>query len=441
MENLFLIERDRDFADCLRKIFESEGFNVICVDSASAAIDRFAEISPMLAVIDLNDGEKVTLDDVDALTNHPSEIPVLVTAHYGNPEIACKALSIGADDYILKPFGTQEILEHIRRLAHGDGNGKGSETIEGITGSISLIGNPEDIFRTSLNQLSEILCLGDCLIAIRDGDSFRIVASRNYKPDPVGRLIKLSSSTTESLEAEGRNDNYTDTTGVREIVNALGLMSHRPFPILMPLSGEGSEILGFILGHGAIVLEENAILEMERFLSIVGREAASALKRDRKVITGTQYGNHGEVAIPEESQVEAIRKVLSELRPYLKFESDLIWLRLVLDEAINNSIIHGHGESLGKPEKPVLIRYSAGPSKLIISIEDTGEGFDPASIPDPTADENLMNINGRGIFLMKCIMDEVVFNDRGNVISLVKNVSDKPIRPLRNPGEEGFPFQ
>ncbi|MFH1677059.1 MAG: response regulator, partial [bacterium] len=236
MENLFVIERDRDFADCLRKIFESEGFNVICVDSASAAIDRFGEISPMLVVIDLHDGEDVTLDDVDALTNHPSEIPVLVTAHYGNPEIACKALSIGADDYILKPFGTQEILEHIRRLAHGNGNGESSDAIEGISDSICRLGNPDDIFRTSLNQLSEILCLGDCLIAIRDGDSFRIMASRNYRPDPVGRLIRLSRGTMEILEAEGRNDNETDTTGVREIVNSLGLMSHRPFPILMPLS-------------------------------------------------------------------------------------------------------------------------------------------------------------------------------------------------------------
>lgn len=55
-------------------------------------------------------------------------------------------------------------------------------------------------------------------------------------------------------------------------------------------------------------------------------------------------------------------------------------------------------------------------------IRDEGAGFDPNSLPDPTTPENLLNVCGRGIMLIKTFMDEVVFNQRGNEIAMTKRI-------------------
>jgi serine/threonine-protein kinase RsbW len=55
-----------------------------------------------------------------------------------------------------------------------------------------------------------------------------------------------------------------------------------------------------------------------------------------------------------------------------------------------------------------------------ITIEDQGCGFNPAELPDPTADENLEMNHGRGILLMRAYMSSVVFNPQGNKVTLTK---------------------
>ena len=56
--------------------------------------------------------------------------------------------------------------------------------------------------------------------------------------------------------------------------------------------------------------------------------------------------------------------------------------------------------------------------ELKISIKDEGKGFDYAHVPDPTAPENLEKINGRGIFLMSRLSDDISFTDNGRVVEL-----------------------
>jgi anti-sigma regulatory factor (Ser/Thr protein kinase) len=53
-------------------------------------------------------------------------------------------------------------------------------------------------------------------------------------------------------------------------------------------------------------------------------------------------------------------------------------------------------------------------------IRDEGPGFDPRQLPDPTAPTNLEKPSGRGLLLMRTFMDEVVYNDAGNQVTLVK---------------------
>jgi anti-sigma regulatory factor (Ser/Thr protein kinase) len=57
-------------------------------------------------------------------------------------------------------------------------------------------------------------------------------------------------------------------------------------------------------------------------------------------------------------------------------------------------------------------------------IRDEGPGFDPGSLPDPTAAENLNRPSGRGIFLIRTFMDHVAHNRTGNQITMIKRRTD-----------------
>jgi serine/threonine-protein kinase RsbW len=200
-------------------------------------------------------------------------------------------------------------------------------------------------------------------------------------------------------------------------------------------TGEGADGLkGFVMGHGGLVLKQEDLLEMERFLSQVSKEISSLPAGTRTGLQG--FVHEGEFAIPELARIDVVDKILSEAERYFRHENDSFWIRLSLDEAIENAILHGHNEPLEHPTRTVRVRYAISPSKLIFVVEDSGEGFDHEHVPDPTADENLMNVNGRGVFLMRSVMDEVVYNQRGNQVTMVKELDGRPIVvPMR--GEDG----
>jgi serine/threonine-protein kinase RsbW len=81
-------------------------------------------------------------------------------------------------------------------------------------------------------------------------------------------------------------------------------------------------------------------------------------------------------------------------------------LLVAATEAVNNGIIHGNKRD---PHKKVTLRCELDSSTLIVSVEDEGPGVDPDKLPDPLAEENLMRENGRGVFLMRSLMDAVEF--------------------------------
>jgi serine/threonine-protein kinase RsbW len=90
-------------------------------------------------------------------------------------------------------------------------------------------------------------------------------------------------------------------------------------------------------------------------------------------------------------------------------------------EAVNNAIIHGNKAD---SKKTVEIDFWVKKKDLNISVTDKGKGFKPAEVPDPTKPENIEAINGRGIFLMSKLADEIEFNKRGNSVTMIfKNIT------------------
>jgi len=91
-------------------------------------------------------------------------------------------------------------------------------------------------------------------------------------------------------------------------------------------------------------------------------------------------------------------------------------IRLALREALNNAVKHGSGFN---SSKKVHVAARCNPRDgFWISIRDEGPGFDPARVPDPTVPENLERFSGRGLFMIRELMDDVQFHDHGREIRM-----------------------
>lgn len=90
--------------------------------------------------------------------------------------------------------------------------------------------------------------------------------------------------------------------------------------------------------------------------------------------------------------------------------------RVGLTEALSNAMLYGNAED---PAKRVRIEVVVAGSEITARITDEGDGFDPDDIPDPTTPANIVKTGGRGIFLMRSLLDEVTFNEQGNSVTLV----------------------
>ena len=121
--------------------------------------------------------------------------------------------------------------------------------------------------------------------------------------------------------------------------------------------------------------------------------------------------------IPSElGNLRVVEKAIDELSLELDLSDEIYGNVLVATmEATNNAIIHGNNSD---PNKNVKIEIQMLEKELKVLIEDQGIGFDHENIPDPTSPENVEKINGRGIFLMERLSDEIIYLEEGRIVEL-----------------------
>jgi serine/threonine-protein kinase RsbW len=90
--------------------------------------------------------------------------------------------------------------------------------------------------------------------------------------------------------------------------------------------------------------------------------------------------------------------------------------RVGVAEALANAMLYGNGRD---PGKSVRIDARCTSDVVTICVTDQGGGFDPATLPDPTLPRNRVMPRGRGVFLIRKLMDRVEFNEQGNSITMV----------------------
>jgi serine/threonine-protein kinase RsbW len=104
----------------------------------------------------------------------------------------------------------------------------------------------------------------------------------------------------------------------------------------------------------------------------------------------------------------------------------LHWVGVAVRESVINAIKHGNA---GDERKRVHVEFTPldvdRPAGISIRVRDEGPGFDPDALPDPLAPENMLKSSGRGIFLIRSFMDELVLRrapEGGMEVFMVKRV-------------------
>jgi len=122
------------------------------------------------------------------------------------------------------------------------------------------------------------------------------------------------------------------------------------------------------------------------------------------------------------STIPAVNRVIARIlrvaRAMECAKGHLDKVEIALREALNNAIVHG---SRGDPKKKVAVCCLCAEDKgMLLVVENFGPAFDPTKIPDPTKAENVFSLHGRGIFLMRQMMDEVTYHKGGRQVILKK---------------------
>ena len=86
-------------------------------------------------------------------------------------------------------------------------------------------------------------------------------------------------------------------------------------------------------------------------------------------------------------------------------EDDLLKIGMAVRESVVNAVVHGNRYNANKKVSFSVVK---NPQRLTVRVADEGEGFDYEDVPDPLAPENLLRSSGRGIFLMRSFMDELL---------------------------------
>jgi len=125
--------------------------------------------------------------------------------------------------------------------------------------------------------------------------------------------------------------------------------------------------------------------------------------------------------------LDVVQTVLSQCCAIVGFEEEVVhYMAVAVRESVVNAIKHGNKQD---ESKRVHVRFTIHDRALEVQVRDEGKGFDPATVGDPLAPENLLRAYGRGIFFMRQFMDEVTHSfpaKGGTMVRMLKRVPSHP---------------
>ena len=124
---------------------------------------------------------------------------------------------------------------------------------------------------------------------------------------------------------------------------------------------------------------------------------------------------HFRMASRRDAVAPTVDRVLEAVAPAKLGEDRLTDLAVAVAEALSNAAVHGHGLD---SRRRVRVAVAVSPGCAVVEVSDSGGGFDSGAAPDPTDPSRHLIPRGRGIFLMRRLVDEVAYNAAGNTVRL-----------------------
>ena len=266
-----------------------------------------------------------------------------------------------------------------------------------------------------------------------------------------GAKVTYASSGAEALSAmENTEFDLVVTDLVMQGMDGLELvaavrLAHPTVPVIIMTSKGNEEIAARALKEGAAsyvpkrLLSEELSSTVEKVLAVSGE-----LRSQQRLLNSL---TRSECAFILENDFGLIPPLVSYLQDEaahmgLCDSTERIRLGVALEEALINAVYHGnlevpspqHEQSHGHHRKLVEQRLREAPYRGrrvyvevrlsrhegVFSVRDEGPGFDATRLPDPSESAIFERVSGRGLLLIRTFMDEVVFNDLGNEVTLVK---------------------
>ena len=164
-----------------------------------------------------------------------------------------------------------------------------------------------------------------------------------------------------------------------------------------------------------------------RITKVSGKNASPCARQPGRSAPFVQLSN----TLPSEPEV--ISPFVDELMQFIaRFrDGESVDIELALREALANAIVHGNRKS---PYKSVYVTCRCTTvGEVSITVQDEGQGFEIKAVSDPTDPEHRPCPSGRGIYLMKSLMDEVHFESQGTIVRMLKlsSVESGPERGTR----------
>lgn len=129
-----------------------------------------------------------------------------------------------------------------------------------------------------------------------------------------------------------------------------------------------------------------------------------------------------ELVLPSRlDELERVDRLALECAAKAGFPEDQrTMVAIAVVEAVTNAIVHGNRYA---HDRSVTVRFDCEPGKVKIVVRDEGEGFDLACVFDPTTPDHCMECSGRGIYIMREVMDTVEFDmTHGTTVTMTKEI-------------------
>ena len=272
---------------------------------------------------------------------------------------------------------------------------------------------------------------------LRDDDSLNI----EYAVDGAEALALIERALPDLVLTDlmmPKIDGLTLVSNVRA--------KHPSVPTILMTSKGNEEVAAQALRHGASGYVPKRKLSDELLETVQTVLSISMRRRDHsRLLRCTEKIEHAVVLDNDRKMVDILVDYLQDGITQMELcdATDRMRIGVALREALLNAMYHGnlevssdvreegirtyHDLAQQRAEEPpycdrrIFVDTRLARDGVVLVVRDEGKGFDPSALPDPTDPNNLDKLSGRGLVLMRAFMDNVVYNETGNTVTLTKS--------------------